>query len=1138
MKKKLSLRLGRLIVMFLALFIPIFCHAYTVGQLVNFGDFTYQVLSASDNNYTLAVIGCKTKGVVTVPATVSDGKDITFTVTQVKGATVVHREGFTGSWTGVTEVKLPETLTSIGNDAFGSSSLSKLIIPKSVENYSSWAGRYWYSNPIITVESGNTILESDSQGALYSKGKETLYSVPSSLKPTNGVYNIPEGVKAIGLHAFCSNPNIKEIHFSSTVENVAKEWPSFTDNCVNIQSFSVENNNDNLISIDGMLVGKTNKDLIKYPYGKTDLSLTIPDGINSVDTYAIVNGKLEEIHTGSLTSLGFCSISGCYNLKKLYIDKSLTSYSQGALDLDYDLEEVEVANDNNSYCSVDGVLYDKDQTQLLLFPCSKNISVFDVPQSVSTIGAKAFECSKYIETLNVPKTVNEISIEAFRQMEKLTNLNFDSECKLYHIPYRILFNTPKVTTIRLPKEVNSIDYCAFDWSGIQTIYIPDGSSLTTINSVAFGNCPNLEKVVFEGSCALQTIGSHAFQALPNLSSIQLPPSVTTIERGAFEGCSALKEVTFPNNSVIKTIGSGAFADCGIEKISIPESVQTIEKEAFRNCTALTEVDLSKNTTSVSPEAFKYCTNLKKFVVDDDNPNYSASLGMLCNKDKNTLLIFPPGQAQSDVTLLPPSLTAIGDYAFYDCQNLTNVIIPKKVEKIGKRAFGLCSNLTSIAFMGLIYPANINQETNEMSFDDGTNVAPNIMQNMNLYVRKDNDAKYDVEPYKSFYDKFKGRETSFKSSDGKEEYMPVSDEACMLVNTTATDQSYVVPSQATDAKGTSRSVNMIDNYAFENSSVKEVIVKQPIYSLGADAFWTSTKKVINTDGTISVEPVSTTIKDVIFTAACPDNIVLETESFGLNPSFNGFSSDQKIYVKKSQLEKYQNAMSKYKDQISYKLPGISITHKYGTFAREFDTDLSDFYNSNRNQVRVAAFTAGTVCKGTGDYGDPTTYYVHMTSVDKNGGYKSSSYIPANTGVLLKVMDSDKDKTAVSGLEDFYYTIGEHDDKTYNVSNNIMKGVTGNDKTIDASPNAYVMQGGQFHPVKSSITVPVHKAYMTIEGLPANAKVAISFGDGTTTDINTIKEDLNANDAPVYNLNGQRLQSPVKGINIINGKKVIK
>lgn len=1132
MNKKLSLRFGRLLVMFLALFIPIFCHAYTVGQFVNFGDFTYQVLSASDNNYTLAVVGCKAKGAVEVPSTVSDGKDITFTVTSTYGVQNLSRADFTGLWSDVTELRLPSTMTTIGSNAFYGSKLQKLYIPKSVTSYAKGTAGLWASSPAITVEDGNPILESDDQGLLYSKGKSTLYSVPSSLNPVNGIFNIPDGVTKLVGRTFQANQNIVEIHIPASLKEITNEWPFFCVSYNHLQKFSIDSSNQYFKVIDGILVDKTTKSLVRYPDAKSDKIYTIPEGIETMYAYALGGTLLKELHTGALKKLSGSCLLDANNLKKIVINTNLTNIVPGALGRNYNLKNIEVDVDNRNYCSSDGILFNKDKSLLVFYPCCKDGTTYNIPDGVTYISERAFEGVWKLEQITIPKTVKKIEREAFRLMSNLRDLTFAQDCQLQSIPVWFLASSPHVTSISIPKSVKIIESAAFDASSLQAIYIPDGSQLTTIRERSFGNCPNLEKVVFEGSCALQTIGSYAFQALPKLSSIQLPPSVATIKSGAFEGCSALKEVTFPSNSVIKTIGSGAFADCGIEKISIPESVQTIEKEAFRNCTALTEVDLSKNTTSVSPEAFKYCSHLKKFVVDDNNPNYSASLGMLCNKDKNTLLIFPPGQAQSDVTLLPPSLTAIGDYAFYDCQNLTNVIIPMKVEKIGKRAFGLCSNLTSIAFMGLINPANINQETNEMSFDDGTNVAKDMFGNMNLYVRKDNDAKYDVEPYKSFYSKFKARETSFKLGL-YEEFMPVSNTACMLVNTTAKDQSYVVPERAFDGKW-DRTVSMIDNYAFEGSNVQEVIMKQPIHSIGADAFWTSTKKVTNTNGTVSVEPVSTTIKDVIFTAACPDNFQLESESFGLSDNFNCFSSGQKIYVKKSQLEKYQTAMSKYKNQISYKLPGISITHKYGTFAREFDTDLSDFYNRYGNQVRVAAFTAGTVCKGTGDYGDPTTYYVHMTSVDENGGYKSSSYIPANTGVLLKVMDSDKDKTA----EDFYYTIGEHDDKTYTVSNNIMKGVTGNDKTIGASSNTYVMQGGQFHPVKSSITVPVHKAYMTIEGLPANAKVAISFGDGTTTDINTIKEDLNANDAPVYNLNGQRLQSPVKGINIINGKKVIK
>ena len=94
--------------------------------------------------------------------------------------------------------------------------------------------------------------------------------------------------------------------------------------------------------------------------------------------------------------------------------------------------------------------------------------------------------------------------------------------------------------------------------------------------------------------------------------------------------------------------------------------------------------------------------------------YSSVDGYLLSKNKETLKIFPPGKANDRFTLLPPSIKKIGDYAFFDCKELKNVVIPNLVESIGKRSFGLCSNLNTITFLcdNKINPANINQLTSE------------------------------------------------------------------------------------------------------------------------------------------------------------------------------------------------------------------------------------------------------------------------------------------------------------------------------------------------------------------------------------------------------------------------------------------
>ena len=85
-------------------------------------------------------------------------------------------------------------------------------------------------------------------------------------------------------------------------------------------------------------------------------------------------------------------------------------------------------------------------------------------------------------------------------------------------------------------------------------------------------------------------------------------------------------------------------------------------------------------------------------IDDANEFYSSVDGMLLTKDKETLVLFPPGKANESFIVLPPSLTTIGDYAFYACTNLYHVTIPNKVTKIGQRSFGFCSNLKTIAFL--------------------------------------------------------------------------------------------------------------------------------------------------------------------------------------------------------------------------------------------------------------------------------------------------------------------------------------------------------------------------------------------------------------------------------------------------------
>jgi len=296
----------------------------------------------------------------------------------------------------------------------------------------------------------------------------------------------------------------------------------------------------------------------------------------------------------------------------------------------------------------------------------------------------------------------------------------------------------KLKEVKLPTSLASIGNAFYGCENLEVITVPDGSQLTNIQGLAFTTCLALREFKFEGSCILKNIGSDTFANLAHLERFDVPQSVTDIVRNAFSGCSSLATVNFDENARIIHIRTGAFADCGLTEITIPNSVINIEKEAFRNCEAKTNVNVSANLTNIDPEAFNYCWKFDNITVDEANPVYSNVDGFLLTIDKETLVIFPPGEANSNFTLLPPSITKIGDFAFYDCKKRENVVIPNKVTSIGERAFGLCNNLNTVTFLcdDVIDPSNIDQGKNTMSFDDDRVSNGNMFTHINTYVRKE------------------------------------------------------------------------------------------------------------------------------------------------------------------------------------------------------------------------------------------------------------------------------------------------------------------------------------------------------------------------------------------------------------------
>ena len=188
-----------------------------------------------------------------------------------------------------------------------------------------------------------------------------------------------------------------------------------------------------------------------------------------------------------------------------------------------------------------------------------------------------------------------------------------------------------------------------------------------------------------------------------VSSVTIPSSVTSIGNEAFSatvngGCleavyisdiAAWCNITFGGN-----IGLPHRLYLNNEEIKdlvIPEGVTRIGNYAFSRCSGLTSVTIPNSVTSIGDNAFSGCTGLTSIIVASDNPVYDSrdNCNAIIEKASNQLIVGCKN------TVIPSSVTSIGECAFDGCSGLTSVDIPSSVTSIGYSAFYGCSGLTSV-----------------------------------------------------------------------------------------------------------------------------------------------------------------------------------------------------------------------------------------------------------------------------------------------------------------------------------------------------------------------------------------------------------------------------------------------------------
>jgi len=390
-------------------------------------------------------------------------------------------------------------------------------------------------------------------------------------------------------------------------------------------------------------------------------AVILPDGLTSIGSYAFSGcDRLSEIAIpDGVTNISDYAFFRCTGLTELTIPDSVTTIGIEALCGCEGLREITVLANNMAYSSVDGVLFNNDQTVLIVYPNGKNGTSYIIPDGVTNISDYAFFRCTGLTELTIPDSVTTIGIEAFCGCEGLT-------------------------TLEIPDSVTSIDTAAFcDCRGLTNIKISNG--LTVINCGVFDSCTNLPSITIPGS--VTTVGNSAFGFCTSMTSVTIPVSVERIERGAFEECSALSDVYY----------GGTEAEKGMMDIDdMNEALLNAEwhcKQTSGQCGDNLYWSVDGGTLTITGSGEMWA-----FEQHDDVPwrafEWISSIefpdGLL--NISNYSFVYLLGL--HSVTI-PDSVLRIGDYAFPECTEMHSLTLGNHVESIGRFAFDGCESLTEI-----------------------------------------------------------------------------------------------------------------------------------------------------------------------------------------------------------------------------------------------------------------------------------------------------------------------------------------------------------------------------------------------------------------------------------------------------------
>lgn len=710
-----------------------------------------------NNDGTYAVVG-----VLSVPCT-----ELAIPST-VNGKTVtkIGNSAFAGC-SNLTSIKIPDSITSIGERAFwGCTNLTSITIPDSVTSIGGRA--FWGCSRLesITLPFIGDSIKTENDNNQYPFGyifgsassyeggvviSQSYYTTPGSDMGTS--YCIPASLRSVtitgGNILYGAFYNCSMLESITIPDNVTKIGERAFYGCSSLSSFTVPNSVTNIG--DFAFYGCS---AITDVYVNVETWLNISFGSGAYPSYTAYNLRMhllddnrnevtDLVVPSKITSIDYYIFKNCSELLTITVPDSVTNINRQAFSKCSSLESITLpflgANKDDVANAKLGHIFGSNE----LTP--DTLKSVTITGGTSIIDRAFYGCGDSLMEINLPDSITSIGERAFYWCSGLTNLVVPEN--VTSIGEYAFYGCVNLAEVTMPTRVTSIGEYAFgDCRSLISIVIPSG--ITTIPKSLFYNCHKLGSVTVP--TGITTIGESAFAFCYDLTEVTIPNGVTTIEFSAFYNCTGLQIIKIPSS--VTSIGFSAFYKCeniadiyvyGLETwlnivfdddysaypnyyagrlhilnddgsevthLNITSELST-KQYLFWGWTGTT-ITISDDITSLPGGMFVRCDNLESITMPYVSCTYSSDLEMygfhylfsLVPKTLETIQLttgsildtgFFASCPNVRKIVLPDTITSIEAAAFAGCENLVDITLPNGLTNIGGSIFQRCGSLTNI-----------------------------------------------------------------------------------------------------------------------------------------------------------------------------------------------------------------------------------------------------------------------------------------------------------------------------------------------------------------------------------------------------------------------------------------------------------